>query len=82
LEWVGSGEARLVIAASFRVHRIRVHPWQRGPEHGAQGIITMIDTPTARGVSTRYDGNLTLSHGRQANSTRSLAAASSACGPR
>jgi hypothetical protein len=61
-----------------------VHPVVSGTRAfaGAQGVITMIDTPTARGVSTRYDGNLVLSHGRQASSTRSLANASSTCGAR
>jgi hypothetical protein len=27
---------------------------------GAQGVLTMVDTPTRRGVTTRYTGNVTL----------------------
>lgn len=30
---------------------------------GADGVLTMVDTPTAHGVSTRYIGNITLAGG-------------------
>lgn len=39
-----------------------VHPVTSGTGafSGAQGVITMIDTPTPSGVLTRYDGNIVL----------------------
>jgi hypothetical protein len=41
------------------------HPVTKGTGDfaGAQGVLTMVDTPTKKGVSTSYTGNITLGGG-------------------
>ena len=48
---------------------------------GATGVITMVDSPTAQGVSTSYIGNVTLkgSKGRTHARARAASSAASAC---
>jgi hypothetical protein len=47
---------------------------------GAQGVIQMVDTPTSRGVTTRYIGNVTLKGNGARRSARAATAARSTCG--
>lgn len=42
---------------------------------GATGVLTMVDTPTAQGVSTSYIGNVTLNGSKSRAHTRAHAAA-------
>jgi hypothetical protein len=42
---------------------------------GATGVLTMVDTPTAQGVSTSYIGNVTLNGSKSATHSRARAAA-------
>jgi hypothetical protein len=48
---------------------------------GATGVLMMVDTPTAQGVSTSYIGNVTLngSKGRTHSRARAAASGASAC---
>jgi hypothetical protein len=49
---------------------------------GARGVLTFVDTPTAKGVKTAYVGNVTVGesrHGRSA-ARRATASGSHACG--
>ena len=57
LQYAGTAEAPVFVWGAC------VHPITSGTGAfaGAQGVLTMIDTPTPRGpVSTRYDGNIIL----------------------
>jgi hypothetical protein len=60
-----------------------VHPITGGTGAfaGATGVLAMVDTPTAQGVSTSYIGNVTLngSKGRTHARARAAAAGASAC---
>jgi hypothetical protein len=50
---------------------------------GARGVLTFVDTPTAKGVKTAYIGNLTLGasrHSRRAARSGASASAGHACG--
>jgi hypothetical protein len=46
------------------------HPVTRGTGDfaGAEGVLTMVDTPTASGVSTSYIGNITIGASKRARS--------------
>ena len=45
---------------------------------GATGVLTMVDTPTAQGVSTSYIGNVTLGGAKSRTHARARAAAAGA----
>jgi hypothetical protein len=47
---------------------------------GAQGVVVMADTPTSRGVRTKYTGNLTLKRKSGRGAGARAAAARSSCG--
>jgi hypothetical protein len=46
---------------------------------GAQGVLAFVDSPTRKGVSTRYIGNLTLERATSSRKARASAARRPAC---
>ena len=46
---------------------------------GAQGVVMFVDSPTSRGVSTRYIGSLTIDRGRSSRRASASAARRPAC---
>jgi hypothetical protein len=58
------------------------HPIVKGTGDftGAQGVLTMVDTPTRNGVKTKYIGNVTLKGHSARRVARTAAASRSSCG--
>ena len=46
---------------------------------GAQGVLAFVDSPTSKGVSTRYIGSLTLKRAGSARKASASAARRPAC---